>query len=426
MKSILGNISIIIFFIIVIFCSSSAVFYIFYEPDLKLNGSELVTIKLNQDYNEEGAKGYIFNHEIDSIDIKGSVDTSKVGSYEIEYILKVNYLKNSVSKSRIVKVTDEDAPIIELKGKEVSIYTGSKYEEPGYNASDAYDGDLTDKVVVANNIDENKVGVYEIIYSVTDSSGNSSEAKRKVNVKKRPTTSKDTNGDNTPTGGSKKGTGTGLPILMYHFFYDETLGEVGIDNNYMEIHAFEEQMKYLDDNDYYFPSWQEVADFVDGKITLPKKSVVVTIDDGHKTFLRLAVPVIQKYDIKVTSFLVTKWFEKSTINNLKKIVNCESHTHNMHRKGCTGGQNGIFRCINYDLGLADLKQSIELLNSNEAIAYPYGDVTNNVIAITKAANFKVGVTTQPGKAKQGMDRYQLPRVRMSKGLTLDGFIKSLQ
>lgn len=345
MKSILRNISIIMFFVIVIFCSLSAIFYNFYEPDLKLNGSELVTIKLNQDYNEEGAKGYIFNHEIDSIDIQGDVDTSKVGSYEIKYVLKAKYLKNAVSKSRIVKVTDEDAPIIELKGKEVNIYTGSKYEEPGYNASDAYDGDLTDKVVVTNNIDENKIGVYEIVYSVTDSSGNSFEAKRKVNVKKRPTTSKDKDGDNTPTGGSKKGTGAGLPILMYHFFYDETLGEVGIDNNYMEIHAFEEQMKYLDDNDYYFPSWQEVADFVDGKITLPKKSVVVTIDDGHKTFLRLAVPVIQKYDIKVTSFLVTKWFEKDTINNLKKIVNCESHTHNMHKKGCTGGQNGIFRCI---------------------------------------------------------------------------------
>lgn len=425
MRRVLENICIIMFFIIVISCSFLATFYVFYIPNLKLNGNELITIRLNQDYTEEGAKGYIFNHEVNSIDINGSVDTSKVGSYEIKYIFKVKYLKNIVSKSRIVKVTDEDAPIIELKGKDVSMYTGSKYEEPGYNASDAYDGDLTDKVVVTNNIDENKIGVYDVVYSVTDSSGNSSEAIRKVSVKKRPTTSKDKDGDNTPTGGSKKGTGSGLPILMYHFFYDETLGEVGIDNNYMEIHAFEEQMKYLDDNDYYFPSWQEVADFVDGKITLPKKSVVVTIDDGHKTFLRLALPIIQKYDIKVTSFLVTRWFEKSTIKSLKNIVNCESHTHNMHRKGCTGGQNGIFRCINYDLGLADLKQSIDLLDSNEAIAYPFGDVTNNVIAITKAANFKVGVTTLPGKAKQGMDRYQLPRVRMSKGITLDAFIKSL-
>lgn len=425
MRRVLKNICIIMFFIIVISCSFLATFYVFYIPNLKLNGSELITIRLNQDYIEEGAKGYIFNHEVNGIDIKGLVDTSKVGSYEIKYIFKVKYLKNIVTKSRIVKVTDEDHPIIELKGKDVSMYTGSKYEEPGYSASDAYDGDLTDKVLVTNNIDENKIGVYDVVYSVTDSSGNSSEATRKVNVKKRPTTSKDKDGDNTPTGGSKKGTGSGLPILMYHFFYDETLGEVGIDNNYMEIHAFEEQMKYLDDNDYYFPSWQEVADFVDGKITLPKKSVVVTIDDGHKTFLRLALPIIQKYDIKVTSFLVTRWFEKSTIKSLKNIVNCESHTHNMHRKGCTGGQNGIFRCINYDLGLADLKQSIDLLDSNEAIAYPFGDVTNNVIAITKAANFKVGVTTLPGKAKQGMDRYQLPRVRMSKGITLDAFIKSL-
>ena len=35
---------------------------------------------------------------------------------------------------------------------------------------------------------------------------------------------------------------------MYHFFYDESAGEEGKDNNFMEISSFENQMKYLSAN----------------------------------------------------------------------------------------------------------------------------------------------------------------------------------
>ena len=83
----------------------------------------------------------------------------------------------------------------------------------------------------------------------------------------------------------------GLPILMYHFFYDKSAGEMGKDNNWMEISDFEKQMKYLHDNDYYYPTWDEVSDFIDGIIELPEKSVVVTIDGGAASFFKLAVPL---------------------------------------------------------------------------------------------------------------------------------------
>lgn len=34
-------------------------------------------------------------------------------------------------------------------------------------------------------------------------------------------------------------------------------------------------MKYLSENNYYFPTWDEVASFIDGKQVLPEKSVVI-------------------------------------------------------------------------------------------------------------------------------------------------------
>ena len=72
---------------------------------------------------------------------------------------------------------------------------------------------------------------------------------------------------------------TGLPVLMYHFFYDKSK-ETDKDGNWIEISNFEEQMKYLAENDFYFPTWEQVENYIDGKQELPEKSVVITVDDG--------------------------------------------------------------------------------------------------------------------------------------------------
>ena len=47
------------------------------------------------------------------------------------------------------------------------------WAEPGYEATDAYDGDLTAAVVIGGDtVDTSTVGVYHVTYDVTDSSGN--------------------------------------------------------------------------------------------------------------------------------------------------------------------------------------------------------------------------------------------------------------
>lgn len=99
----------------------------------------------------------------------------------------------------------------------------------------------------------------------------------------------------------KKLSEDGLPVLMYHFFYDKSK-DSGKDGNWIEISNFEEQMKYLAENDFYFPTWEQVENYIDGKQELPEKSIVITVDDGDPSFFELAVPIIQKYKIPTTSF----------------------------------------------------------------------------------------------------------------------------
>lgn len=78
---------------------------------------------------------------------------------------------------------DKKAPEIALNGDaEMNVEAGSEFSDPGYTATDNYDGDLTDKVSVTGAVDTSKPGDYEIKYSVADSSKNEIEVKRTVHV----------------------------------------------------------------------------------------------------------------------------------------------------------------------------------------------------------------------------------------------------
>ena len=58
--------------------------------------------------------------------------------------------------------------------------------DPGATAGDNYDGDITDRIVINNELDNTYPGEYRIVYSVEDSSGNSADITRKIIVEKKP------------------------------------------------------------------------------------------------------------------------------------------------------------------------------------------------------------------------------------------------
>ena len=219
----------------------------------------------------------------------------------------------------------------------------------------------------------------------------------------------------------------GLPVLMYHFFYDEQAGETGKDANFMEVHAFEEQIKYLSENNYYVPTWDEVLGYIQGKNGLPLKSVVITVDDGDESFFRLAVPVLQKYNITATSFLITSWYTSPLDMNAEKYKNVDfqSHSHKMHQAGSNG--KGAFLTISYEDGCKDLETCRTIITEGcRVFCYPFGHFNDNCKKMLKDCNYTLAFTTQGGRVFPGDDPYELPRVRMSIGDTLNTFISKIK
>jgi len=321
----------------------------------------------------------------------------------------------SAAPSETVSSTSDDTepPVITLAGDAILTLTaGDTYTEPGYTCRDSLDGDLTASVTVTGQVDTSAAGKYELTYRVTDAAGNTAEAVRTVKVK---------NPEGTPVDRTVRG----LPILMYHFFYDTAAGETGRDGNWMEISDFEAQMAYLAENDYYFPTWDEVADFVDGVITLPEKSVVVTSDDGNESFFRLAIPVLEKYDILATSFIVGCEVETATVKAVTATnIQFRSHTYDMHRAGSDG--NGRFLTVSYEEAVADFEAGDEALAGiRQVFCYPYGHYNDFTKQVLTDMGFDLAVTIVYDRVYPNMEKLELPRIRMSADTSLASFISSV-
>lgn len=186
-KKLIGMIGLIfIFFAVGLMC---------WNPFLKISliGKKEVTIEVGSDYKDEGARATFFMRDVTGLIEKNQISTNRVGTYEIQY--QIRRLWTTKKVTRMVKIVDKKAPAITLKGKEkITLTLGSTYEEPGYEAMDEYDGDLSKKVKVEGSVNTNKVGEYILTYKVSDQSKNQTQVKRIVVVKSKGNTTNEGTG----------------------------------------------------------------------------------------------------------------------------------------------------------------------------------------------------------------------------------------
>lgn len=408
MKTMKSKLLVLVLAVVVAGIAGTAIFYYSSQSYLRLNGDDKVSIGLNGIYEEQGAEARSGGNDVsDSVKISGSIDTTKPGKY------KLTYRSGNFTAERTVEVLDKMDPEIVLEGEQqMSMKLGETFKEPGYSAADSSGADLTSEVKVTG-AELTKAGTQKIAYEVRDSNGGGTRVYRTVDVKAN------TDYD-----------APGLPICMYHYVYDENDPPEDLHQrfgNYISAQALEEELNWLNSQDYYYPTWKEVREYIDGKLLLPEKSIVLCFDDGARSFLDNGIPVLEKCKVPATCFMITSSDGKKKVAEYKSdYVYFESHSDNMHRPGGSIGHGGIFTAISETEGLADLKKSIEICGSGDAFAYPFGDYNDSSVAMVKKAGFLCAVTTQAGKAHPGDDPLLLPRVRMSLGQSLDQFKSMVQ
>lgn len=92
-----------------------------------------------------------------------------------------------------------------------------------------------------------------------------------------------------------------VPILNYHGVSDTPYKEDIL------TETFKDHIFALKSAGYETISLQEFIDFVEGRVTLPQKSIMITFDDGLKSSYRNATPILEVADYTAVMFIVTKY-----------------------------------------------------------------------------------------------------------------------
>lgn len=186
-------------------------------------------------------------------------------------------------------------PYLKLKGKTIiTLIPGETYKEDGYFASDFADGDITGNVKIKNAVNTQKKGIYEILYSVKNSSNKKTIKKRIVMVRENVYKDEYDNIDNTSRG------------WWSNNKLDQQRPSGGADIN--------ELRKY---NAYFL-----------GK---DEKVIYLTFDEGSlETYVKEIADVLDKNKVKATFFLCKTYIEKNPelINHLfESGHSIGNHTH---------------------------------------------------------------------------------------------------
>ncbi len=151
-------------------------------PVITLNGESEVVLECGVGgYEEAGAVARDACDGDVQVVVNGAVNVGEPGNYEVRYTAS-DTSGNSSQVVRTVRVVDTTPPVITLNGEsEVVLECGvGGYEEAGAVARDACDGDV--QVVVNGAVNVGEPGNYEVRYTASDTSGNSSQVVRTVRV----------------------------------------------------------------------------------------------------------------------------------------------------------------------------------------------------------------------------------------------------
>ena len=119
--------------------------------------------------------------------VENTVNINTPGTYKVTY--KVTDSKNeSITKTIIVTVKENKAPIIETSNKKLTV--NDEFDpKKDVKATDAEDGDITKNIkVIENTVDTTKIGEYKVVYEVSDSKGKTTTKEIKVTVKEKEVT----------------------------------------------------------------------------------------------------------------------------------------------------------------------------------------------------------------------------------------------
>lgn len=204
-----------------------------------------------------------------------------------------------------------------------------------------------------------------------------------------------------------------VPILVYHLVTDNIFSKNT--DLFVKPEEFDKQMELISKNGYtpiFADELSQAGNY--------KKPIIISFDDGYIDNYENVFPIIKKYNLRITIFVITDMIDTEnhlTSAQIKEMsrsgyVSIQSHTVT-HRY--------LTKLDELDL-VTELEKSkneiFKLTGKNPtAIAYPYGDINSNTAEYVKKY-YSMGFSTTAGTLSNAEDKYAITRYGVSRYTTL--------
>jgi peptidoglycan/xylan/chitin deacetylase (PgdA/CDA1 family) len=208
-----------------------------------------------------------------------------------------------------------------------------------------------------------------------------------------------------------------VPILLYH--------HVAVHQGrwYVSPQKLEDELRYLSENGYHTISMAAYLDAAAHGAALPEKSVVLTFDDGYRDNYDTAFPLLKKYGMTGTFFIVTGLVGYPAYMTWDQIAE-------MHRAGMEIGAHTVHHpflthlstpAAFLEIFLSRLALAQHLHTPINVFAYPYNDHNSRIVMLARLAGFEGAVTVARHKGDIAGDPFEIPRITVLSGERLKVF-----
>ena len=211
-----------------------------------------------------------------------------------------------------------------------------------------------------------------------------------------------------------------VPILMYHH-----LDPSPANAETVSPETFAAQIAALSQAGYTAVGFEELSDYVNFGTPLPENPIVITFDDGYASNLTLAEPILARYGMKATVFVIGVSAGKDTYKDsgaamtphfaladtLGTALEIGSHGWNVHevagrdpdpvRQGVLPKagerEEDYIAFFRDDCAAMNRLLSAEVGHSVQAFAYPFGYHTTLSEVLLRESGVQATVTVAPGR-----------------------------
>lgn len=201
--------------------------------------------------------------------------------------------------------------------------------------------------------------------------------------------------------------------FVYHRFGDNRYPSTNI-----SVNDFEQHLQYLIKEDFQLLNLSDAIKYLSSDEPA-RKTAVITIDDGYKSFYENGMPLLKQYNVPATLFINTSTVGGGDYMNWSQLkeaieasVEIGNHT-NTHAYFLNEDKTTRYKTFENEI-----TESQEIIKKNLQVtpavfAYPYGEFDLEMKKIVQQKDFAGAAAQNSGVLYEQTDLFGIPRFSMS-------------